>query len=215
MAPCHPPTLSVVNVENAKRSRHLYKGRSASHALSGAHNKMAKEPKMKYYELTYLTQQDMSEEASKQLQDKFLALIATKQGMVVDSQKAYKKHLAYPVKKQTAALVNSVRFQMDPGPLVALNDEVKKDALVLRSLIVTYVPQPVRQMPEPIIQAQASEQPAAKETEAIAAAEVKAEAVEEKKEVEEKTPEKPKARREKAKADLKEIGKKLDEILND
>jgi ribosomal protein S6 len=176
---------------------------------------MAKEIKMKYYELTYLTSQDMSEEAAKQLLDKFAAMIVSGQGIVVDSQKAYKKRLAYPVKKQQMALVNSIRFQMESAPVVAFNDEIKKDALVLRSLIVTYVPQPIRQMREPIIQAPVAEQSAAKEPVAVATAEAKIEAVEEKREVEIKAPEKPKARREKAKADLKEIGEKLDEILND
>lgn len=168
---------------------------------------------MKYYELTYLTLQDMSEEAAKQLSDKFAASIAAKQGTLIDTQKAYKKRLAYPVQKQEVAFVNSMRFQMEPAPLVAFNDEVKKDTLILRSLIINYVPQPIRRMPERMPQAASAEQPAAKEPQAAAAPEVKIETIEEKKE-ETKAPEKPRSRRDKPKADLKEIGDKLDEILN-
>jgi ribosomal protein S6 len=163
---------------------------------------------MKYYELTYLTMQDMSEEAAKQLSDKFAASIVAKLGVVIDTAKAYKKRLAYPVKKQEVAFVNSLRFQIEPQPLLALNDEVKKDALILRSLIVSYVPQPIRRVvPRPV--AEIEQQPSEK------IQELQAEAKPETKEEEKKAPEKPRVRRDKPKADLKEIGEKLDEILND
>ena len=169
---------------------------------------------MKHYELTYLTLQDMTEEAAKQLSDKFAASIVAKQGTVIDTAKAYKKRLAYPVKKQEVAFVNSMRFQIETQPLLAFNDEVKKDSLILRSLIITYIPQPIRPvLQRPVEEIQVQAQPEVKTQEpqpATAEPEVKQEVKKE----EVKTPEKPK-RREKPKANLKEIGEKLDDILND
>jgi len=55
---------------------------------------------MTYYELTYLINQEMSEEAAKQLQDKYAAFITAKLGSVIDSPKTYKRRLAYPVKSR-------------------------------------------------------------------------------------------------------------------
>ena len=180
---------------------------------------------MTYYELTYLTNQEMSEEAAKSLQDKYAAFITARLGAVIDSPKAYKRRLAYPVKKQEVALVNSIRFQMEPAAQLELKDEVYKDTLVLRSLIVSYVPQPIRQIPERV-EVQTLETAEAKAQEPVATLETTLQIAEEKKEEkkeEEKTEAKeiketkvvgkPKARREKVKADLKEIGEKLDEIL--
>ena len=99
---------------------------------------------MKDYEYTYLTRQDMTEEAAKSLLDKLVASITAKNGVIVNLPKAYKKRLAYRIKKQDAAYINTILFQMEPAPL----DEFKKEAFliveVLRGLVVSYDPEKLK-----------------------------------------------------------------------
>jgi len=161
---------------------------------------------MKYYELTYLTRQDLSEDEAKKIQDKLAASIQAKEGVLLDFQKAYKKRLAYPVKKQEMAYVCGLRFQMETQPQLAFKDEAQKDSQILRSLIVTYTPLPIRHIIEQ--HAQEAEKP-----ELLAQVSPVSSAPPAESQAQIKPAEKPRARREKPKADLKEISEKLDEIL--
>lgn len=158
---------------------------------------------MKHYELVYLTRQEMAEDEAKKLQDKLADFIKSKQGTVTEIAKAYKKKLAYPVKRQNAAFVCSMRFQITGENLLLLKEEIRKDSSILRSLVVAYIPEPVRQRP-------VERNDKKPEDTATAPEEAKQEPVKE--ESVKKSAEKPK-RREKPKADLAEIGEKLDEIL--
>jgi ribosomal protein S6 len=165
---------------------------------------------MKHYELVYLTRQEMTEEEAKKLQEKLADFIKSKQGTITEIQKAYKKKLAYPVKKQEAAYVCSVKFQISGQDLLILKEEVRKDNQILRSLIVAYIPVIPRQ---PLIAEQKTE--ARPEQEAgQTPPDDSGKQIEEKPAAQEEKPaEKSRARREKIKADLNEIGEKLDEIL--
>ena len=202
---------------------------------------------MKDYEYTYLTRQDMTEEAAKNLLDKLVASITAKNGVVVNLPKAYKKRLAYRIKKQDAAYVNTILFQMEPAPL----DEFKKETAliveILRGLVISYDPEKLKREIRPEMgdeesksaeTVSATEKPAAEtakvEPVKIAKEEEKPEIKEEKEEKKEE--EKPasaqgygeakpaaaessgetkpaKPRKRKIKAELRDIGEKLDEIL--
>ena len=219
---------------------------------------------MKDYEYTYLTRQDMTEEAAKNLLDKLVASITAKNGVVVNLPKAYKKRLAYRIKKQDAAYVNTILFQMEPAPL----DEFKKETAliveILRGLVISYDPEKLKREIRPEMgdeesksaeTVSATEKPAAEtakvEPVKIAKEEEKPEIKEEKEEKKETKKEEPvteapkeekkeeekpasaqgygeakpaaaessgetkpaKPRKRKIKAELRDIGEKLDEIL--
>lgn len=94
----------------------------------------------KNYEYTYLTRQDMTEEAAKNLQDKIAQLITAKNGAVVDTPRSYKKRLAYRIKKQDVAFVNTIMFTLDAEKLATFKKETDELAEILRGLIVSYDP---------------------------------------------------------------------------
>ena len=185
---------------------------------------------MKYYEFAYLTRQDTDETGAKSLQDKLVALIEAKKGIIVDLPKAYKKRLTFRIKKQDAAYVNSVLFQMETGPIVDFKKETDVMAEILRGLIISYDPERLKReaLPERFKVAEKSADTAPEIAITKPAVEIKKEEkVEEpKKEVESKTEEKkeetkeeakeekPKrVRKTKIKAELRDIEEKLEEIL--
>ncbi len=188
---------------------------------------------MKHYEYTYLTRPDMTEEEAKKLQDELAASIKAKGGTITDLPKAYKKRLAYRVKNQVAAYVNTILFQMEPAGLEAVKKETGGIAEILRGLLLSYDPEKMKEKPRRErgvsgIAASAAAAAATAEISATAAEtttvaeparpaeEIKtgepAPETEKKEEKEEPKPAKPR-RRLKAKAELADIEEKLDEIL--
>jgi|GEM_PF-712392 len=102
---------------------------------------------MKHYEYTYLTRQDMAEEAAKKLQDQITGVITAQNGTITELPKAYKKRLAYRVKKQEAAYVNTVLFQSEPAVAVSLKKETDTYPEILRGLIISYNPEKLKREP--------------------------------------------------------------------
>lgn len=100
---------------------------------------------VKNYEYTYLTRQDMSEEAAKELQDKIAQLVQTKLGAIVDTPRSYKKRLAYKINKQDTAYVNTVMFTLDTEKLEFFKKETDVMTEILRGLIVSYDPKKLEQ----------------------------------------------------------------------
>ena len=95
---------------------------------------------VKNYEYTYLTRQDMSEEAAKDLQNKISEAIIAKQGAVINVPRSYKKRLAYKIKKQDAAYVNTIMFTLDTEKQELFKKETDVITEILRGLIVSYDP---------------------------------------------------------------------------
>lgn len=195
---------------------------------------------MKHYEFTYLTRQDMPEDEAKKLQDKLIALITAKNGAITDLPKSYKKRLAYRIKKQDAAYVNTILFQSEPAFAVDFKKETDTIPEILRGLIIWYDPEKLKREPRrerpaartasagiettvaqsfPAIEEKKAEKLAAeitvkeiKETKEEEIKTPKEETKEEEPASEEAKPAKPK-RRTKIKAELRDIEEKLDEIL--
>ncbi len=182
---------------------------------------------MKHYEYTYLTRQDMSEDDAKNLQDKIGSFVTGKGGAIVDAPKARKRRLAYAIKKQNAAYLNTILFSFDPQNLADLKKDIAGEVEIMRGLILAYDPKKmekeVRRGRPAIAAAEASAdaEPAKVPTETEpkpkedSPAEEKPakESGEDKKDAPaEPAPAKPK-RRTKIKAELRDIEEKLDEIL--
>jgi ribosomal protein S6 len=99
---------------------------------------------MKYYDYTYLTRQDMPEDEAQKLQNRLVEMVTAQNGVIVDLPKAYKKRLAYRIKKQEAAFVNTVLFQSEAEAAVNFKKETDKMAEILRGLLISYDPEKLK-----------------------------------------------------------------------
>jgi len=142
---------------------------------------------MKHYELTYLISPDLSETELKSLQEKIKSSIENKGGVFFNADEPTKKKLAYPIKKQFEAYLMSLSFQLSPDKLAEFEQELKKEDKIFRFIIITKkLPSPAQVLRGKI----------------LAGKKVPEVTIKTKKIV------KPK------KVELKEIEKKLEEILN-
>ncbi len=90
---------------------------------------------MKFYELTYLTTPDLSEENLKNLIEKISSFISEQSGILSKSTKATKKKLGYEIKKKKEAFLVSLDFSLKPENLKSLKDKLNSENQILRHLI--------------------------------------------------------------------------------
>ncbi len=152
----------------------------------------------------------MPEDAAQKLREELAEMITAKNGVIVDLSKAYKKRLAYQIKKQDVAYVNTILFQSDAVNVVAFKKETDTIESILRGLIIAYDPEKLKK-------ATRRERPAAvamksEKTEIADDQEKPAKPADEASGKTEEKPAKPK-RKTKLKAELRDIEEKLDEIL--
>ena len=140
---------------------------------------------MKLYELTYLMPLDLPENEVKSLQEKINSFIADGQGALDRIEDITKKRLGEPIENQTAAQMGSLNFYMGPEKLADLEKKLKSENQIIRHMILHRKPRKA-EAPRRIRRV----------TPAMA-------------EVGTKTTEKPK------KVEIKEIEKKLEEILGE
>jgi len=96
---------------------------------------------MKNYELTYLISSELSEEEAKNLYQKIDSFIQEEGGVLGNKEKmVLRKKLAYPIKKQTQAYLVVSIFQLEPEKLANLEKKIKLENQVLRYLILTRKP---------------------------------------------------------------------------
>lgn len=140
---------------------------------------------MKHYELTYLIPSDLSEEEARDFQNKIASLIQEEGGVLDEANLILKKTLAYPIKEKEQAYLITSNFHLLPEKLENLEKKLKSEGQILRYLILNK--KIIKKVPR-IRKAIVKPGPAFGE----------------------------KAVREKpAKVELKDIGKKLDEILEE
>lgn len=147
---------------------------------------------MKLYELTCLMPLDLQEDGVKSLQEKVNSFIIDEQGTLDRIEDIAKKRLGEPQKNQTAVQVATLSFYMNPEKLNELDKKLKSESQIIRYVILnkkhrkTEAPRRIRRI-APAISEKA-----------------------------EKTTEKPSlpAGRSK-KVEIKEIEKKLEEILGE
>ncbi len=166
---------------------------------------------MKHYEYTYLTRQDISEEDAKKIQDDLTAFLQEKKGGIVDLLKSYKKRLAYPIKKQIIAYVNTILFRADPETAAELKKEADGIDRILRGLLVAYDPEKLKRGPRRE-RTRSIDRPVEEKT--TADKEIPARSQETEKPVKKEPQQESALPQKKAKAELRDIEQKLDEILN-
>jgi len=139
---------------------------------------------MKTYELAYLIAPELSEEEAKSLSQNIAEMILSEGGSVDKTEEPKKRTLAYQIKKRKEAYFVFSNFHLAPEKLAGLEKMIKGKNQILRYLIVAKIPSRMIEKPRRVrIRKETTEAPAI--------------TTEPKKE----------------KVELKEIEKKLEEIL--
>ena len=92
---------------------------------------------MKLYELTFLLTPDLAEEEGKLFQNKIQSLIQGEDGILTDSKNPLKRKLGYPIKDKREAFVVTLNFNLAPEKLGSLEKKLKSENQILRYLILT------------------------------------------------------------------------------
>lgn len=144
---------------------------------------------MRLYELTYLISPDISENELKESSQKIKDFIVKENGNIQQETEPVKQKLGYPIKKKGEAFLVTLNFRLEPANLEKLEKILKNENQILRYIILA------KQPPKKII-----EKPPRKPLVKIPRLEIptKAEGIPETKKIE-----------------LKEIDKKIEEILNE
>lgn len=142
---------------------------------------------MKSYQLTYLISPDLKERESEIFSQKINDLIVKEGGILKETKKPLKRRLEYPIKKREMAYLTTSNFSLETEKLESLEKKLKSEKQILRYLILAEIPK------------------APKVPQKIAAKIVKP-----KEEIIS-----PKIKKAPKKVELKEIEKKLEEILGE
>ena len=94
---------------------------------------------MKLYELTYLISPELSTEEASSLSENISSLIQEKEGALEGVMPLLKKQLAYPIKKKTSAYLASLNFEIEPKKLTEIKKEIELKKKILRYLLLTVV----------------------------------------------------------------------------
>ncbi|MBZ9572503.1 30S ribosomal protein S6 [Patescibacteria group bacterium] len=90
---------------------------------------------MKYYELTYLVSPELSEEKIKNFSEKTNSFIKEEGGSLGKVKNPLKRELGYLIKKRGTAYLISVDFHLDSKKLENLEKKLKSESQVLRYVI--------------------------------------------------------------------------------
>ena len=103
---------------------------------------------MKNYELTYLITSNFSMEEAQAFQGKITSFIQEEGGILTEEGILVRRKLAYPIKKQQQAYLASLTFQVSPEKIAGLEKKLKAEKEILRYLLIIKVP--VKKMPQRI-----------------------------------------------------------------
>lgn len=101
---------------------------------------------MRHYELTYLISANLSEEETKSLLIKITSLIQKEEGVLDnfsfdDSTKGViRKKLAHPIKKQSQGYLINLKFSLNPEKLSGLEKKIKLENKIIRFMILIVPP---------------------------------------------------------------------------
>ena len=95
---------------------------------------------MKYYELTYLISPDLAEQEIKSLQNSLTDLIQSKGATLSAESDPIKKRLAYQIKKRDWAYLAALNFYLSPEKVNELEAELKARTEILRHILLIKKP---------------------------------------------------------------------------
>ncbi len=145
---------------------------------------------MKLYELTYLASPDLSKEELKELSQDINSFIAQENGTLDQEIEPVGKRLSYPIKRKTEAFLVTFNFRLDTKNLEKLEKKLKEKNQILRYIILIrrLIKKTVKRVPRKSLEKTLSEEEIFKTN--IKSSETQ-------------------------KVELKEIDKKIEEILNE
>jgi small subunit ribosomal protein S6 len=92
--------------------------------------------KLKDYELVFILNPDMAEEALENRINSISQFITTREGVIADVQKWGKKKLAYPIKHVLEGNYILAKFQMKPARAKELEANLRISEEVIRHLLI-------------------------------------------------------------------------------
>lgn len=95
---------------------------------------------MNHYELLYLFDIPASEEALQTLTNRVSELITQEKGAIVHQESLGRRRLAFPIKKTTQGIYQSVEFDLSPSQLIKLKRALTLDQAILRFQIISIKP---------------------------------------------------------------------------
>jgi ribosomal protein S6 len=94
---------------------------------------------MKYYELTYLASPELSENEAKELQQKINSSVQNKGGILDFSSEIFKINLKYPINKNNEAYLITLVFSLKQEDVPALEKEIKIEGKIIRFILFSKI----------------------------------------------------------------------------
>ncbi|MDP2910490.1 MAG: 30S ribosomal protein S6 [bacterium] len=91
---------------------------------------------MKQYELTYLISPELSESEINDLSQKVLGFIEEEKGKIDKKQEPIKKKLGYPIKNKKEAFLVCLDFSSDPEKITDLEKKIRTESQILRHIVI-------------------------------------------------------------------------------
>ncbi|MEX1997438.1 MAG: 30S ribosomal protein S6 [Candidatus Andersenbacteria bacterium] len=91
---------------------------------------------MHEYEITYLSDPQLTEEARTELDSAIDALLTKAEGNISFTEPNIRRRLFYPIKKQSVAFSRTINATLDPSQVVVLRETIAKSASIMRVQIL-------------------------------------------------------------------------------
>lgn len=101
---------------------------------------------MKTYELTYIVSPELISEEAQAKSKEIETIIQNKEGSVLRQLNPIAKTLSYPIKKQASGYLGVLEFQLEPERLKELEENLKKDEKIVRHMVI--IKKPAKQRKE-------------------------------------------------------------------
>lgn len=96
---------------------------------------------MKTYELTYIISLELTKEEAEMIIKEIESFIEKNEGIILKRENLIAKTLSYSVKGQSSGFLNVVDFQLNPEKLNELEKKIKKEEKILRHMILIKNPE--------------------------------------------------------------------------
>lgn len=90
---------------------------------------------MRTYELSYLIDPEISRQELADLTKKISDLIEKEGGQIQEKSLAFRRQLAYPIRKKNQAFLVSLDFYLEPSKIPFLEKKIKEEEKIFRYLI--------------------------------------------------------------------------------
>jgi ribosomal protein S6 len=101
---------------------------------------------MKVYELTYIISPEISAGEAEAKAKDIDTFLQSKEGVIIRAENPALKTLSYPIKKQSSGFFGVLEFQIEPEKLNEVKEKLEKDSKILRHIII--IKKPVKEQKE-------------------------------------------------------------------